>query len=152
MLRRRFFRNPVFANLALLLALLAGVLSWWQMPREQTARPSAAAVEIVTAAPGLATAEIETRVTAVLEAAIKPIADLDFIASTSRVGESRLTVRLRTVSEATFERRLNELRWIVQHVERQLPSLAGRPEIASVHGAGVLPSADVLVLARAPDA
>lgn len=148
MLRRRFFRNPVFANLALLLALLAGMLAWWQMPREQTARPAAAAVEIVTAAPGLATAEIENRVTGVLEAAVKGLADLEYVASTSRVGESRLVVRFHATDEATFERRLGELRWAVQNASRELPNLARPPEIASVHGAGVLPSADVLLIAR----
>lgn len=142
---RRLLDNHFLANTALLLMLVVGVLSYRQLPRELEPRAPFTAVEIVTRLADAPAAEIEARITAPIERAVRGVADVRYVASSSRAQVSRVLVRLRERDRAVIESRIDELRWAVQGVRERLPAGVEGPRLDEVADAGRRPAAEFLL-------
>ena len=89
----RFYSNHVLANLFFAMVLITGFLSFMQMPREQDPTINFNWIDITTVVPGMAAADIEKRVTDILEDEIDGISDIKFVSSNSRESYSSILVR-----------------------------------------------------------
>lgn len=148
----RLYQNHVLANLAFLLVLVVGFLSYDLMPREQDPTINFNWIEVYTALPGVAAADVEKRVTDVLEEAVRKVSDIKFVSSTSREGISNILVRFNdNIDPATFDKRVTDLRRELQGKERDLPDDAEESEIVEVTSANAYPSATVIVAGAAED-
>ena len=85
------------------------------MPREQDPEINFNWVIITTAVPGASAEDVEKRVTQPLEDAIKQVADIRFVASSSRENISSILVRFDDISERVFDKRINDLRREMQN-------------------------------------
>ena len=148
----RLYRNHVLANLTFLLVLVAGLAAWWQMPREQDPSINFNWIDITTIVPGMAAADIETRVTDVLEDAVRQVSDIKFVSSNSRDGVSHILVRFADdMAPRLFDKRVNDLRRELQNKEAELPDQAETPFVFEVTSANAYPTATVLVVSQADD-
>lgn len=148
----RLYNNHVLTNLVFVLVLIVGVLSYFQMPREQDPTINFNWIDISTLAPGMAAQDVEKRVTDVLEEGIRKVGDIKFTQSTSRDSFSNVLVRFNDLDERTFDKRLNDLRRELQDKQRQLPEGVEDPYIYEVTTANAFPSATVVVSGIANDA
>jgi len=146
------YKNHVLTNLVFVLVLIVGVLSYFQMPREQDPTINFNWIDISTLAPGMAAQDVEKRVTDVLEEGIRKVGDIKFAQSTSRDSFSNILVRFNDLDERTFDKRLNDLRRELQDKQRQLPVGVEDPYIYEVTTANAFPSATVVVTSLANDA
>jgi len=146
------YRNHVLTNLVFVLVLIVGVLSYFQMPREQDPTINFNWIDISTLAPGMAAQDVEKRVTDVLEEGIRKVGDIKFAQSTSRDSFSNILVRFNDLDERTFDKRLSDLRRELQDKQRQLPIGVEDPYIYEVTTANAFPSATVVVTSLANDA
>ena len=118
----RFYQNHVLANLFFLLVLVVGFLSYHLMPREQDPNINFNWIDITTVMPGASASDVEKRVTDILEDAIRTVSDIKFVSSTSREGISSILVRFNDdINQATFDKRVTDLRREIQNVDRAIP-------------------------------
>lgn len=141
----RFLSNHVLANLLFVLVLVIGTLSYLQLPREQDPAINFNWIEITTIVPGMAAADVERRVTDVLEDAVRKISDIRFVSSKSRESISNVLVRFEDLSARKFDKRLNDLRREIQNKEEELPDEAKSPFIFEVTSANAFPTATLIV-------
>ncbi|MFN2308878.1 MAG: efflux RND transporter permease subunit [Gammaproteobacteria bacterium] len=148
----KLLANHPFANVTFTVVLLVGLLSYLGLPRERDPEINFNWVNIVTTMPGASAEDIETRVTKPLEDAIRTVADIKFIASNSREDVSSILVRFRDISEAVFDKRINDLRREVQNkAGDELPLEANDPRIMEITTSNGFPTAIVLVTGAAND-
>ena len=120
-------KRPVFATVLALLLVAIGALSFRDLTvREQpdTVTPT---VQVQVGYPGASAEVIETRITQVLEAELSGIEGVKNIRSTSRDGQSSLTVEFyidRNLDEAA-----NDVRDRVSRVSRRLPEDANQVSV-----------------------
>ena len=95
---RLLLSNHVLANLAFVLVVALGLLSYTQMAREQDPTVNFNWVDITTLWPGASAADVETLVTDKLEDAIQRVEDIKFVSSVSREGYSNIVVRFGDLS------------------------------------------------------
>lgn len=148
---RRFFSNHVLANLVFVLVLIVGGLSFLQLPREQDPSINFNWIDITTITPGMTAADIEKRVTDVLEDAIRKISDVKFVSSNSREHVSSVLVRFNDIPIELFNKRVTDLRREIQNKEDELPDATETPIITEITTANAFPTATVLVTGQAAD-
>jgi len=148
---QKLFSNHVLANLVFLLVLIVGSLSFLQLPREQDPSINFNWIDITTITPGMTAADIEKRVTDVLEDAIRKISDIKFVSSNSREHVSNVLVRFNDIPIEVFNKRVTDLRREIQNKEDELPDATETPIITEVTTANAYPTATVLVTAQAED-
>ena len=85
-------RRPVFAAVLAILMLLIGVVGYLNLPIREYPDTEPPIVSVQTAYTGAAATVVETRVTEVLENALAGIEGIQTITSTSRDGQSSITV------------------------------------------------------------
>ncbi len=142
----RFYQNHVLANLFFLLVLVVGFLSYYLMPREQDPNINFNWIDITTVMPGASASDVEKRVTDILEDAIRTVSDIKFVSSTSREGISSILVRFNDdINQATFDKRVTDLRREIQNEEDELPADAEDPVIFEVTSANAFPAAILVV-------
>jgi multidrug efflux pump subunit AcrB len=78
-LLRALISNHPLANIAFVVVLLLGLLSYLTMPREQDPEINFNWVSIITVLPGSSAEEVERLVTNPLEDGIKGVADIRFV-------------------------------------------------------------------------
>ena len=137
----RFLQNHVLANLTFMIVLVMGVLSYIGLPRELNPTINFNWIDITTLMPGASAEDVEKQVTNVLEDAVRGLADIRFVASTSREGVSNVLVRFRDIDQRTFDKRLNDLRREIQNKERELPAAAETPRIFEITSSNSFPVA-----------
>lgn len=142
---RHIFSNHVFANLVFILILAVGALAFSHMPREQDPEINFNWIDITTVAPGMASADVEKRVTDVLEDAIEKVSDVRFVSSNSRESVSSILVRFEDVGSDVFDKRVIDLRREIQNTESQLPDETESPFIFEVTTANAMPTATMVV-------
>lgn len=125
-----FFRFPRVAFLAILTLLVAGILSFDLLGRQEDPSLTRRYGRIVTVMPGADAHSIEALVTRPIESKLLEIAELEEISSTSRAGVS---VLLLDIDEALGPDGVEEI-WteIFQKVDQaqpDLPAAAGTPEV-----------------------
>ncbi len=135
----------MLANLLFTLVMVMGVSAWVSMPREQDPTINFNWIDITTVFPGASTTDVEQQVTDILEEAIRSIADIRFVASTSREGISNVLVRFEEIDTRTFEKRVTDLRREIQNKKRELPGAAFDPIVTEITTANAFPTATVVV-------
>ena len=148
---RAFLANHVLANLTFLLVLLAGLTAYLSLPREQDPSINFNWIQITTFLPGASAEDVEKRVTYPLEDVIRRVSDVRFVSSTSRDGVSFMLVRFEDMDEATFDKRLTDLRREIQNEQDDLPEEVVDPQILEITSASGFPTATVAVVGEARD-
>ena len=90
----KLIRNHPLANIAFAVVLAIGALAYLTMPREQDPEINFNWVMVTAVLPGASAEDVEKRVTKPLEDAIKGVADIRFVMSSSRENVVSLLVRL----------------------------------------------------------
>jgi multidrug efflux pump subunit AcrB len=148
----RFIGNHPLANIAFAVVLLLGLMSYLSMPREQDPEINFNWVSVVVTLPGAAAEDVAKRVTKPLEDAIKNVADVRFVSSSSRENVSSILVRFRDIDERTFDKRINDLRREIQNkANSELPDEAKDPQIIEITTSNGFPTAQVLLTGAADD-
>ena len=131
---RALFSNHVFANLVFVMVLVIGAISYLNLPRSQFPDINLYWIEIQTIAPGMSASDVESRVTVVLERAVRNIEDLSFSTSFSRENISAITLRFDSdISEEKFDKLSLKVRREVQRIRRELPDEVDDPFIIELN-------------------
>lgn len=120
-------KRPVFAVVINLLVICFGILSFIKLPLREYPDIDPPVVSIQTSYQGAAANVVETRITQIIEDRISGIEGIKSIASSSRDGESRITVEFdikRNIDDAA-----NDIRDRVSGVLDNLPEEADPPDI-----------------------
>ena len=146
-------RNHPLANILFAVVLVMGTVAYMQMPREQDPEINFNWVNITTVLPGGSAEDVEKRLTQPLEDAIKQVADIRFVLSSSRENVSSVLVRFRDIPERVFDKRVNDLRREIQNKARsELPQeIRDDPRIIEITTSNGFPTAQVLLTGRAND-
>ncbi len=149
---RALLTNHPLANIAFVVVLLLGLVSYNTMPREQDPEINFNWVSIVAALPGASAEEVERLVTNPLEDGIKGVADVRFVISNSRENVASLLVRFREISDRTFDKRMNDLRREIQNkASAELPREAKDPVVLEITTSNGFPTAIVMLTGQADD-
>lgn len=142
----RLIDNHPLANIAFLLVLLGGIVTYLTLPRAQDPEINFNWVSIITTLPGASAEDVERELTGPLEDAIKQVKDIRFVSSSSRENVSSILVRFEELSEREFDKRVNDLRREIQNkASAELPADATDPEVLEITSSNGFPTA-VLVL------
>lgn len=146
-------RNHPLANILFAVVLTLGSIAYLQMPREQDPEINFNWVNITTILPGGSAEDVERLLTQPLEDAIKQVADIRFVLSSSRENVSSILVRFRDISERVFDKRVADLRREIQNKARaELPPEAkDDPRILEITTSNGFPTAQVLLTGHADD-
>ncbi|MCB1954207.1 MAG: efflux RND transporter permease subunit [Rhodocyclaceae bacterium] len=139
---RRLLENHPLANIAFALVLLGGLSSYLVMPRAQDPEINFNWVNILTVLPGASAEDVEREVTSPLEDAIAQVKDIKFVSSSSRESVSSILVRFNQISDAQFDKRINDLRREVQNkASDELPDEADDPRVVEITSSNGFPTA-----------
>ncbi|MGB5079805.1 MAG: efflux RND transporter permease subunit [Burkholderiales bacterium] len=146
-------RNHPLVNILFGVVLVMGSIAYVQMPREQDPEINFNWVNITTVLPGGSAEDVEKRLTQPLEDAIKQVADIRFVLSSSRESVSSILVRFRDIPERVFDKRVTDLRREIQNKARaELPAeIRDDPRILEITTSNGFPTAQVLLMGRADD-
>jgi multidrug efflux pump subunit AcrB len=149
---RALVTNHPLANIAFVVVMLLGIISYRSMPREQDPEINFNWVNITTTLPGASAEDVERLVTNPLEDAIKGVADVRFVVSNSRENVSSMLVRFREINERTFDKRMNDLRREIQNkASSELPDEAREPRILEITTSNGFPTAALRLMGQADD-
>lgn len=149
---RSLLTNHPLANIAFVVVMLLGLISYSQMPREQDPEINFNWVNITTVLPGASAEDVERLITNPLEDAIQGVADIRFVSSNSRESVSSMLVRFREINERTFDKRMNDLRREIQNkAASELPSEANEPRILEITTSNGFPTASIRLMGQADD-
>ncbi len=140
---RQWLSNGPFANLTFLLVLAVGVASYLMMPRARDPEINFNWVNVWTVYPGASAEDVAKKVTEPLEESLRTIADIRYLVSTSREGLSSILVRFRRLDEATFARRVEEVRREVLNKANDLPDTVKTPKVMEITTSNGFPTAMV---------
>lgn len=145
-------RNHPLANIAFVVVLALGALAYLTMPREQDPEINFNWVMVTAVLPGASAEDVEKRVTKPLEDAIKGVADVRFVMSSSRENVVSILVRFHDIDERSFDKRINDLRRDIQNkAKSELPPEAKDPRVLEITTSNGFPTAMVLVTGQAAD-
>ncbi len=147
----KILKNDVLANLAFLLVIIIGLLSYLTMPRQQDPEINFNWIQVVTTMPGASAEDVERRITSPIEDAIQNITDIRFTISQSRDNLSTILIRFNDLPTREFDKRMADLRREVQNKEAQLPDTAEKPFVFEITSSNGFPTATVLVTGPAFD-
>jgi multidrug efflux pump subunit AcrB len=149
---RALLTNHPLANIAFLVVMVLGLISYTQMPREQDPEINFNWVSITTVLPGASAEDVERLITNPLEDAIQGVADIRFVSSNSRESVSSMLVRFREIDERTFDKRMNDLRREIQNkAASELPSEATEPRVMEITTSNGFPTASIRLMGQADD-
>lgn len=149
---RTLFTNHPLANIAFVVVLLLGLVSYNTMPREQDPEINFNWVSVSAVLPGASAEEVERLVTNPLEDGIKGVADVRFVVSNSRENIASLLVRFREINERTFDKRMADLRREIQNkASSELPREAKDPMILEITTSNGFPTAALMLTGQADD-
>jgi multidrug efflux pump subunit AcrB len=149
---RSLLTNHPLANIAFVVVLLLGLLSYLTMPREQDPEINFNWVSITASLPGASAEEVERLVTNPLEDGIRGVADVRFVISNSRENAATLLVRFRDIDERTFDKRMADLRREVQNkASSELPREADDPLIVEITTSNGFPTASMVLVGQSDD-
>jgi multidrug efflux pump subunit AcrB len=146
-------RNHVLANLFFMLVLVVGFTAYAQMPRAKDPQIKLNWVNIITTLSGAAAEDVEKRVTDPIEQAIqRSVRDIKFVSTTSRENSSNIIVRFDYIDDATYDKRVIDLRREVQNVYNdELPDEADDPIFYELASSTWFPTATVVGYGRGRD-
>jgi multidrug efflux pump subunit AcrB len=148
----RLVTNHPLANVTFAVVLLLGAFAYLAMPREQDPDINFNWLMVNTVLPGASAEDVEKKVTDPLEDAIRTVPDLRFVSSTSRDNSSTILVRFREISTREFDKRVIDLRRVVQNAyNSDLPDDAKEPDVQELTTSSGFPTAMVLLTGPAAD-
>ncbi|MBX7249323.1 MAG: efflux RND transporter permease subunit [Caulobacteraceae bacterium] len=121
-------RRPVFAAVSAILLCVIGIAAFFLLPIRELPNVDPPVVSVSTTYTGASAEVIESRVTEVIERQIAGIQGVDRITSTSRDGQSRISIEFsldRNIDDAA-----NDVRDAVSRVSNNLPDEAEAPQVA----------------------
>ena len=128
--------NGHLLGLAAALILIAGLSAWGNLPRIEDPRITTRNALVVTPLPGGDAARVESLVTKKLEDALREVAEIKTLESTSRAGVSLISVELDDAIEADENQAVfSKIRDRLAEAQAELPPEAGRPELDDLRGA-----------------
>lgn len=146
-----FYNNHVLANLTFVMVLVLGIGSYSLLPRQQDPTINFNWIDITTVLPGASATDVEKQVTDVLERAIRKVSDIDFVQSSSKESTSSILVRFDDISDATFNKRVNDLRREIEGADRELPDAAEDPFILEITSSNAFPTVTLVISSAADD-
>ncbi len=87
------FLNSKLTPLLIATSLVAGAIAIWKLPREEEPQIKVPMVDIFSAMPGSSAREVEQRLTAPIEKAVREIPGIEYVYSTSSPGQSLVIAR-----------------------------------------------------------
>lgn len=123
-------KRPVFASVLALLLVAFGVVSFVRLPLREFPDIDPPVVSVETKYRGASASVVETRITEPIEDRIAGVEGIDYIESTSRNGESSITVTFK--SNRDIDAAANDIRDRVSTILDDLPAEADPPEIQKV--------------------
>jgi multidrug efflux pump subunit AcrB len=149
---RALYTNHPLANIAFVVIMLLGWMSYVSMPREQDPEINFNWVNVTTVLPGASAEEVERLITNPIEDGIKGVADVRFVISNSRENVSSMLIRFREIDERTFDKRMADLRREIQNkAASELPAQAKEPRIMEITTSNGFPTASLMLLGQADD-
>ena len=144
--------NHPLVNILFTVVLVMGAMSFFELPREQDPEINFNWVMVTTVLPGASAEDVEELVTGPLEDAIRNVQDIRWVISTTRENTSSILIRFRDLSEAMFDKRINDVRREVQNkANDELPEEITDPYILEVTTSSGFPTAMVVVEGQADD-
>ena len=144
--------NHPLVNILFAVVLVMGAMSFFEMPREQDPEINFNWVMVTTILPGASADDVEELVTGPLEDAIRNVQDIRWVISTTRESSSSILIRFRDLSEALFDKRINDVRREVQNkANDELPEDITDPHILEITTSSGFPTAMVVVEGQADD-
>jgi len=125
-----FLTRRAFTILTMVSLLVAGAYSLYAMPKESTPEVIIPIGVVSTVLPGATAADVERLVTDKLEPAVRNVANIDQVTSSSRQGVSIITAQF--VASVDVETAIQDLRNAVEAARRDLPSDAEVPTVTKV--------------------
>ena len=149
---QRFLTNHVLANLTFAIVMVMGIVSYFQMPREQDPEINFNWISINTIMPGASAEDMEKLITDPLEEAVSKVSDVRFVQSSSRESVSDITMRFEDIDDRTFDKRISDLRREIQNkANTELPDEAEDPFIFEITSSNSFPTALMIVSGQADD-
>src|SRR3990167_7389318 len=125
-----FLTRSAFTILSMITLMAVGVYALFAMPKESNPEVIIATGIVTTILPGATAADVERLVTDELEPAIRNVANIDKVTSSSRQGVSMITAQF--VATADVETSIQDLRNAVETAKRDLPSDAEAPTVTKI--------------------
>lgn len=142
---RRFYAalvgNSPLANLLFLLVVIVGAYAYATLPRARDPEINFNWVNIWAIYPGASAEDVARKVTEPLEEALRSVADIRFVVSSSREGLASILVRFNRLDEATFARRVEEVRREVLNKASDLPEGVKTPRVMEITTSNGFPTA-----------
>jgi multidrug efflux pump subunit AcrB len=128
--------NGHLLGLAIALSLLAGLAAWGSLPRIEDPRITTRNALVVTTLPGGDAERVESLVTKPLEDALREVAEIKTIESTSRAQVSLISLELDDrVTDRDNQAIFSKIRDRLAETESELPPEAGKPALDDQRGA-----------------
>lgn len=125
-----FLSRRAFTILTMVSLVLAGAAALIAIPKESTPEVIIPIGVVTTVLPGATAADVERLVTDELEPAIRNVANIDTVTSSSRAGVSIITAQF--IASANIETAIQDLRNAVEGARSDLPSDAEVPTVTKV--------------------
>ncbi len=118
----QIIKNRLFVVLVCLFIVVMGLFSYYVIPKQENPNTAAAVATIVTVYPGASPEEVEKNVSAVIEAQLSALPNIDYYTSQSMNSASVIAVIFDL--ELTIDEVEDDLRKAVENAQAKLPSLA----------------------------
>ncbi len=121
-------RNPLFCIIAVLIALIGGLLAYQNMSRFEDPEFTIRVAKVFTKYPGATPAEVMQEVTEPIETALQQLAELESVESISSSGTSEVTVHISfdaSPTKADLQLVWSKVRNKIDDAQRALPPGAG---------------------------
>ena len=125
-------RRPVFAAVAAILLCVIGAAAYFVLPIRELPNVDPPVVSVSTNYTGASAEVIESRVTEIIERQIAGIQGVDRISSTSRDGQSRISIEFKL--DRNIDDAANDVRDAVSRVVNNLPNEADAPKPVTAFG------------------
>ncbi len=125
-----FLTRRAFTILTMVTLLVVGAYSLFALPKESTPEVIIPIGIVTTVLPGATAADIEKLITDEMEPAVRNVANIDKVTSSSRQGMSMITAQF--VASADIETSIQDLRNAVENSRRDLPTDAEAPIVTKV--------------------
>lgn len=144
-------RSHRLADLVLVVVLALGAWAYFAMPRAQYPEVELNWVAVAAVWPGASAQDVERELTLPLEAAARRVADIRYVAATSRDHVATLLVRFHDLPHGRFERRLAALDREIRQAASEFPKDARPPRVLELTSSNFFPTAMVVVSGEAAD-
>lgn len=128
-------RRPVTAVMVFFSVLILGFISFRMIPVDMMPEIENPVVSVMTRWDGASPADVETKITKVIESVLGGVTDLEEISSTTQEGVSRVSCKFRWGTE--LGEASNDMRDLLERAKRRLPDDADEPVMFKFNSANM---------------